>query len=149
MELCSIHGCDACLYTSHCSLLVESSKTVQLREGAWIINARSGKVTCPVAALERYLAAAGIKLDEEFPLFHALAPPKSSVKVCQHVISYTRARALVKEALKDITDASKISLHSLRSGGASGAANASENAKHCYVKDNLDFLLSVSRPLGT
>jgi len=69
----------------------------------------------------------------------------------------------VKEALKDISDVSKISLHSLRSGGASGAANAgipdclfkhhgrwaSENSKHCYVKDNLDFLSSVSRPLGT
>ena len=60
-------------------------------------------------------------------------------------ISYTRAREIVKEAFKDISDVSKISLHSLRSGGASAAANAgildrlferhgrwaSENAKDC------------------
>ena len=95
-----------------------------MREEAWINIARSGKVTCPVAALERYLAAAGIKLDEDFPLFRALAPPKSSAKVRQHGISYTRAREIVKEAFKDITDVSKISLHSLRGGGASAAANA-------------------------
>ena len=81
MELCSIRARDVRLYTSHCSLFVESSKTDQSREGAWINIARSGKVTCPVAALERYLAAAGIKLDEDLPLFRALAPPKSSVKV--------------------------------------------------------------------
>ena len=68
----------------------------------------------------------------------------------------------MKEAFKVITDVSKISLHSLRSGGASAAANAgihdrlfkrhgrwsSKNAKDCYVKDNLVALLSVSHSLG-
>ena len=52
-------------------------------------------------------------------------------------------------------------LHSLRSGGASAAANAgvdrffkrhgrwrSENAKDGYVKDSLDERLKVSRNLG-
>ena len=112
-ELCSIRACDVRLYTSHFSLFLESSKTDQLREGVWINIARSGKVTCPVAVLERYRAAAGIKLDEDFLLFRALAPPQSSAKVRQHSISYTRAREIVKEAFKDITDVSKISLHSL------------------------------------
>ena len=120
------------------------------------------KDTCPVAALERYLTAAEIKLDEDLSLFRALAPPRSSAKVRQHGVSYSRAREIVKEAFKDITDISKISFHSLRSGGASAAANAgipdrlfrrhgrwaSENAKDCYVKDNLDSLLSVTRTLG-
>ena len=128
-----------------------------MREGAWINIERSGKVTCPVAALERYLAALGIKLDEYFHLFRALAPPKSSAKVRQHGISYTRAREIVKVALKVITNVYKISLNSLRSGGASAAANAgipdrlfkrhgrwaSKNAIDCYVKDNLDSLLFV------
>ena len=74
-ELCSIRACDVRLYSFHCSLFLESLKTDQLRKGAWINIERSGKVTCPVAALERYLAAVGIKLDE---YFRALAPPKSS-----------------------------------------------------------------------
>ena len=68
-ELCSIRAFDVRLYSSNCSLFLESPKTDQLREGAWISIARSGKVTCPVAAIERYLAAAGIKLDEDFLLF--------------------------------------------------------------------------------
>lgn len=81
--------------------------------------------------------------------------------MCTKGISYSRARELVQEAFQGITDVSKISLHSLRSGGASAAANAgipdrlfkrhgrwsSETAKDVYVKDNLDSLLSVSRSL--
>ena len=93
-------------------------------------------------------------------MFHALAPPRNSATVRQHGLSYSRTREIVKEAFKDITDVSKISFHSLRSGGAPAAANAgipdrlfkhhgrwaSENAKDCYVKDNLDS--SVTRTLG-
>ena len=65
----------------------------------------------------------------------------------------------MKEAFKDNTDVSKVSLHSLRSGAAVNAGIldrfferhdrwANENAKDCYVKDNLDSLLPVSRSLG-
>ena len=77
-------------------------------------------------------------------------------------ITYTRAREIVKEAFQGFTDVSKIAVHSLRSGGATAAANAgvkdrmlkrhgrwvSENAKDGYVKDNLDSMLSVSQSLG-
>lgn len=59
-------------------------------------------------------------------------------------------------------DKAKFGLHSLRSGGASAAANAgvpdgwfkrhgrwrSENAKDGYVKDKLEDRLTVSRSLG-
>ena len=68
----------------------------------------------------------------------------------------------MKEAFKGLTDVSKIAVHSLRSGGATAAANAgvqdrmfkrhgrwvSENAKDGYAKDNLDSMLSVSKSLG-
>lgn len=157
-ELCSIRACDVKLCHSYCSIFLESSKTDQLREGAWINIARTGKDTCPVSALEKYVKAAKIEMDQELPLFRAL----TRFKVRSQGISYTRARELMKEAFKDITDVSKISLHSLRSGGASAAANAgvpdrlfkrhgrwsSENAKDCYVKDNIESLLSVSKSLG-
>ena len=39
-------------------------------------------------------------------------------------ISYTRAPELVKDAFRGLTDASKLSVHSLRAGGATSAANA-------------------------
>lgn len=161
-ELCSIRTCDIRLLHTHCSIFLESSKTDQFRQGSWINTARTGRMTCPVSALERYIAAAGLELDDDLPLFRALAPPKSSTKVRPQGISYSRARELVKDGFQGITDVSKISLHSLRSGGASAAANAgipdrlfkrhgrwsSETAKDIYVKDNMDSLLSVSRSLG-
>ena len=117
--------------------------------------ARSGQPTCPVKALEQYIAAAKIDLSDDSPLFRSLLPSKDS-RV--RGITYTRAREIVKEAFKGLTDVSKIAVHSLRSGGATAAANAgvqdrmfkrhgrwvSENAKDGYVKDNLDSMLSVS-----
>ena len=36
-------------------IFVESSKTDQLRDGAWVVNACTGSKLCPVAMLERYI----------------------------------------------------------------------------------------------
>ena len=77
-------------------------------------------------------------------------------------ISYTRARELIKDAFRDITGVSKISVHSLRAGGGTSAANAgiadrlfkrhgrwaSENTKDGYVKDDFNSRLSVTKSLG-
>ena len=78
-------------------------------------------------------------------------------------VSYTRMRELVLEKLSAIgLDPKRFGLHSLRSGGASVAANVgvpdrmfkqhgrwrSENAKDGYVKDSLKDRLSVSQHLG-
>ena len=69
----------------------------------------------------------------------------------------------MKETLKKAgRDPDKYGLHSLRSGGATAAANAgvpdrafkrhgrwrSENAKDGYVKDTLEYRLNVSKSLG-
>ena len=77
-------------------------------------------------------------------------------------ISYTRAREVVLDAFCQLGYPAKLfGLHSLRSGGATAAANAgvtdrlfkrhgrwrSDKAKDGYVKDNLDALLSVSKKL--
>ena len=78
-------------------------------------------------------------------------------------ISYTRARELIKDAFRDITHVSKVSVHSLRAGGATSAANASiadrlfkrkgrwasENPKDGYVKDDFNSRLSVTKSFGT
>ena len=109
-------------------------------------------------ALEEYISAAQIDLSEDLPLFRALATPRSK----EMVRSYTRARELVKDAFKGLTDVSKLSLHSLRAGGATSAACAgipdrlfkrhgrwaSENAKDGYVKDDFNSRLLVTRSLG-
>ena len=50
---------------------IESSKTDQYRDGAWLVVASSGKVTCPVALMSRYLDRA--KLSDDSPLFCQLS----------------------------------------------------------------------------
>ena len=161
-ELCSIRACDIKFFPTYASIFLESSKTDQFRDGAWVAIARSNQDTCPVKALEQYIAAAKIDLGEDLPLFRALSSSRSTSKVRRQGLSYSRAREIVKDAFKDITDVSCISLHSLRAGGATAAANAgindrlfkrhgrwlSENAKDGYVKDNFQSLLSVSKSLG-
>ena len=102
-------------------IFLESSKCNQFRDGAWIVIARTDLPTCLVKALEDYISAAQINLSEDLSLFRALATPRSKVR--SQGISYTRARELIKDAFRDIKDVSKISVHSLRAGGATSAAN--------------------------
>ena len=70
--------------------------------------------TCLVKALEEYISAAQINLSEDLPLFRALATPRSKEEVRSQGISYTTAKELIKDALRDIKDVSKISVHSLK-----------------------------------
>ena len=48
-------------------LFIQSSKTDQYRNGAWVVVASSRKATCPVAMMNRYLDRAGLSCDS--PLF--------------------------------------------------------------------------------
>ena len=95
-------------------------------------------------------------------MFRAPSSPRSVTKVRRRGLSYTRAREIIKDAFRDITDVSFIRLHRLRAGGATAAAHAgiadrlfkrhgrwqSKSAKDGYVKDNFQSLLSVSESLG-
>ena len=75
--------------------------------------------------MEEYISAAQIDLhSEDLPLFRGLATPRSKEMVRSQGISYTRARELVKDAFRGLTDVSNFSVHSLRAGGATSAANA-------------------------
>ena len=117
--------------------------------------------------MEAYFSAAQINaqidLSEDLPLSRALATtPRSKEKVRSQGISCKRVRKLVKDAFRGLTEVSKSSVHSLRAGGATSAANAgipdrlfkrhgrwaSENAKDGYVKDDFNSRLLVSRSLS-
>ena len=74
--------------------------------------------------MEAYIPAAQIDLFEHLPLFRALATPRSKEMVRSQGIIYTRARELVKDAFRGLTDVSKFSLYSLKTRGATSAANA-------------------------
>ena len=111
--------------------------------------------------INRYLDRAGLSCDN--PLFCQLSKTKCDYKPRSKDLSYSRLRQLVLEAFKGIViDISAIGTHSLRSGGATAAANSgvpdrlfkrhgrwtSESAENGYVQDSLSSRLSVSKALG-
>ena len=163
-EVSGLKESDVVIYQDHLEIFVESSKTDQFRDGAWVVIARTNTELCPVAMLSRYMAAAAITGDPDKHLFRGLVSTKNGSQLRPSgSLSYTRVRELVLEKLSLLgLDKSKFGLHSLRSGGASAAANAgvpdrwfkrhgrwrSENAKDGYVKDKLESRLEVSRKLG-
>lgn len=166
-ELVGLKRCDFEFENSHMKVFVERSKTDVYREGAWVLIARTGKATCPVALVIRYFSLANLDpVSDEF-IFRALTFLKSCGKYklrnAASPLSYTRAREIVLNAFEGIgLKRSDYGLHSLRAGGASAAANSnindrlfkrhgrwkSEKAKDGYIKDNVDSLLSVSKSLG-
>ena len=163
-ELSNLRESDVSYYDDHMELYIESSKTDQYRDGAWVVIAKTYTELCPVQMLRRYMELASVGSDPEKYLFRGILHTKSGTKLrSAGGLSYTRVRELVMEKLTQIgLDKSKFGLHSLRSGGASAAANAgvpdrwfkrhgrwrSENAKDGYVKDKLVDRLSVSQNMG-
>ena len=142
-------------------LFIQSNKTDQYRDGAWIAVASSRKGPCPVAIMNRYLD--GNRRSCDSPLFCQLSKTKCVCKPRSKGLSYSRLRELVLEAFKDIVpDISDIGTQGLRNGGATAAANAgvpdrlfkrhgrwaSESAKDGYVQDPLSSRLSASKALG-
>ncbi|CAH3183794.1 unnamed protein product, partial [Porites lobata] len=122
-ELVKLVRSDVKVENDMLKLFIQSSKTDQYRDGAWIVVASSRKATCPVAMMNRYLDRAGLCCDS--PLFCQLSKTKCGYKPRSKGLSYLRLKELVLEAFKDIVpDISAIGTHSLRSGGATAAANA-------------------------
>ena len=136
------------------------------RDGSSVLLARTGTVTCLYTILSRYFHLAVLNCYSSDFVFRNLVYHKStlSYSLGSRPISYSRARELLLNSLVELGfPKSSCGLQSLRSGGASAAANAgisdrlfkrhpghwkSDRAKEGYVKDNINYLLSVSRSLG-
>ena len=163
-EMASLKESDVNIYQDHMELFIESSKTDQLRDGAWVTIARTASKICPVSMMERYIKMGDISGAQDLFLFRGIVRTKNGVKLRkQGGLSYSRMRELLLEKLEAVgLDPKLFSLHSLRSGGATAAANAgvpdrlfkrhgrwrSENAKDGYVKDSLSSRLSVTKGIG-
>ena len=53
-ELAKLKESDVSIYPEHMEIFVESSKTDQLRNGAWVVIARTNSKLCPVGMMEHY-----------------------------------------------------------------------------------------------
>jgi integrase len=167
-ELRQIRSSHVSFLDSHLEIKVPKSKADQLRQGDTIVIARLGGHRCPVSILEYYLMEAAIISDSESTdnfVFRRCLTYKGkaylSKKCCP--ISYNSVRALIKEKVEKLgLNPASFSTHSMRSGGASAAANSGVNerilqrhgrwatvtSKNRYIKDNLQQRLTVSQQLG-
>ena len=165
-ELVNLKCSDIEFHDEYMTLFIEKSKTDQIREGRRIFIAKLDSIACPVQILKDYMSLANLENSDSGFLFRQLSFCKKTQNYKIRKVgklSYTRVRELLLEKLVFLgLDPTVFGLHSLRSGGASAAANAgisdrlfkkhgrwkSEKAKDGYVKENLSSLLSVSLNLG-
>ena len=162
-EMAKLRCCDIIFDEASMTVHIASSKTDQYRQGDSVLVARTGSPTCPVAMMERYFAMAELSHHSQLALFRGITRTKRGERLrASGSLSYTRMRELFLAKWKELGfDTTHFGLHSLRSGGASAAANAgvadrlfkrhgrwkSESAKDGYVKDSLKARMSVSASL--
>ena len=169
-EVANLRRLDIVFHRNYLKIFIEKSKTDVYRDGAHVLVAKIGSLSCPFSILSKYIELAGISHFSQEYSFRGLSFFKKQnvykLRASNKPISYSRAREIVSDAFDKVgLDKKKFCLHSLRSGGAGGATAAansgirdrlfkrhgrwrSENAKDGYVKDKLSSLLSVSLSLG-
>ncbi|XP_053391932.1 uncharacterized protein LOC128554660 [Mercenaria mercenaria] len=162
-ELLHIKVSDIQFYQSFMTIFVESSKTDRYRDGSWITIAKTEICLCPVVNVQKLISWATLKDDDYLFCNLIHSKNKYAVRKNNKAMSYSNLREEFLRALKPhVKDIKKYCLHSLRSGGATVAANSgikdrlfkrhgrwcSDSAKDGYVKDDLRERLSVSLSLG-
>ena len=163
-ELSSLRCNDISFNVDHLSIKLHKSKTDQYRLGDVVVIAKGDTEACPYKMLRRYFMVAGMYVASSKYLFRPIFRSRAICKLIykDKKLSYTRARECIVKRLKEVTGFLNIGLHSLRSGGASTAANAqvnercfkrhgrwkSENAKDGYIADSLESRLLVTKKLN-
>ena len=166
-EVANLRRSDISFHSTYMKVFIEKSKTDIYRDGAHVLIAKTGSLSCPYEILRKYIELANIPETSREYIFRAITFFKKQdvykLRSKDRPISYSRTREIVLGAFDKIgLDKKNFGLHSLRAGGATAAANAgikdrlfkrhgrwrSENAKDGYIKDNLSSLLSVSLSLG-
>ena len=108
---------------------------------------------------EHFLEKCGIDISSEKSDDYYLIPRLAKLKIGHRPV---KGRGLSYSTVWDLEDTTKYGLHSLRSGGASAAANngvsdrmiskhgrwKSEKGRNTYIKDNLEKRLEVTQSLG-
>ncbi|KAK3093741.1 hypothetical protein FSP39_019543 [Pinctada imbricata] len=165
-EISSLCCQDVKIFDGYFSIKITKSKTDQYRHGDEILIAEGSTIACPLKMLQRYLRLAKINISSDHFLFKQVYRSK---KTCALIhknkkISYTAAKANMVSKLKLVGGSADFGLHSMRSGGATQAANASlsvgdrclkrhgrwktDSSKDRYIADSVEKRLEVSKRLG-
>ena len=159
-DMSQLQPADVHFSDGYVSLFLEGRKNDQFREGHIIPIAETGRDTCAVKWLRRFMAEGGHNTDAH--LFGKVTVGKSASYI-RGQMTYSCARERLKEMLTEVgLDASMFCLHSLRSGGATAALRSPGmpvrlvqrhggwkriESMEGYVEETLDNLLQVSRLL--
>ena len=165
-ELLSIKLGDMTFLPDQLKVFLDVSKCDQHRQGNTVVIARTGSRYCPVTFVEDFLKRAGLDAgkDKEAFLIPRLHVRRKSHRASKSLgVTDDTVRQDFKTIIEPHTkDGSNYSLHSLRSGGASRAANqgindrliakqgrwSTEKGKNGYIKDSNEARKSVTLALG-
>ena len=163
-ELSQLRCNDFFVKEEHLVIKIRRSKTDQYRSGDEILICKGHTLACPYAMLFRYVSLAELVLESDMFLFRPLyrSKKKCALISINTPISYTTARECVIKRLRPVAPELNLGLHSLRSGGATMAANSgvnercwkrhgrwkSDSSKDGYVADSVESRLAVSKTLG-
>ena len=134
-ELRNLRCNDLDFHDSYFSVKIRKSKTDNSRHGNDLVIAKGQSVACPYAMLKRYLEVTAHNTTMNMHLFR---PCFRSRNVCRLIykdkpLSYTRAREAILSRLKEVRNGMNLGLHSLRSDGATLAANSGVNDR-CWKR---------------
>ena len=165
-EVTNILVKDLSFKDSHIELAIPKAKTDQLRQGNVVVIASTGGDTCPVWLLSLYMKAAGFhksKRDSSFLFTRVIFKNKKlQLFPTGKPMTYTNVRDIVKKKAQQIgLNPKDFATHSMRSGGATAAAEAGvderlmqkhgrwaqASSKDKYIVDALQKRLGVSKVL--
>lgn len=161
-EILSLTSGNVTFKPDHIVLRIAQSKTDQTRQGNEVVLAKTGSLICPCTALLNYINRANISLTSNEKLFRNIYLTKGTERLLETPLTYSRTRFLFRETfLRAGLNPSNFGTHSLRSGGATTAANKgvtfeeikrhgrwrSNKTVDRYVSYSLSKRLSVSKSL--
>ena len=129
-ELNSIKRSDITIFqNTYMKTFIERSKTDINRDDAWVVIAKTKRITCPVKLLRRYVNRLNFPPSSEEYIFRALFYSKKQKKYrCRKAnkpFSYSRTREIMLDAFEKIRlPKNRFTLHRLRAEDATAAANA-------------------------
>ena len=129
-EVSNLKRSDFILHNTHMSIFIEKCKTDIYRKGRWLNLAKPNSNLCPLDLTKRYFVLAGIDKQCDKYIFRGIENTKNGQKLrkIDKPLSYTNVKGHVIDLPVNIgLDPKKFGLHSLRSGGASAAANLGVN----------------------
>jgi integrase len=168
-ELRHIRACNILVHDNRIEIGIPSSKCDQLRAGDRVLIAKLGGTFCPVELFLLYLNLVNIDVftlqyDDQYVFRRAIpAPPGFVLSKVSLPLTYTRIRDIVKAKASQLgLNESRFSTHSMRSGGATVAANSGVNeralqrhgrwaaatSKDRYILDDVNTQLQVTTLLG-